>query len=173
MSFQKEYIEKCIQELYKLRDSLNVNRMTVLSTSWDRIRRAIRPESLRQSIADVNRYCEQINRDVTLETFKVSKSAKEEVALVHSVLTKRYQEEDHTKLLSWISTWNFQERHKYLLQRHHEGTGEWLLEREDFMDWRNGVEANVEEKEVPRIYWCSVMRKYTRTILTANLALRA
>lgn len=41
------------------------------------------------------------------------------------------------------------------------------------MDWRNGVETNVEEKEVPPIYWCWGMRKYTRTILTTNPALRA
>lgn len=117
-SSKEEYIERCIQELYKLRDSLNVNRKTVLSTSWDRIKRAISPEALRRSVADMNRYCEQINRDVTRAIFKVSKSTKEEVAQVHGVLTKRYQEEDHTKILSWISTWNFQERHKYLLQKH-------------------------------------------------------
>ena len=154
----EDYVASCMAELSKLRDSLIVDKKAALSKIWDRIKRAIRPEALKRSITEMNRYCEQLNRDITNEILKVSTTSIERVASIQGTLSTRYREEDETKILSWISTMNFRERHEDLLQKHHEGTGEWLLEREDFMDWRNGVEINSEENEVPLIFWCWGMR---------------
>ncbi len=139
----EDYVASCMAELSKLRDSLIVDKKAALSKIWDRIKRAIRPEALKRSITEMNRYCEQLNRDITNEILKVSTTSIERVASIQGTLSTRYREEDETKILSWISTMNFRE---------------WLLEREDFMDWRNGVEINSEENEVPLIFWCWGMR---------------
>ena len=151
------HFESCRRELLGLRDALNIPSKTHLKNGWIRIKTAIQVKSLRESIDKVDRICGQINgsvnRELSLENLETSMAATEGITEIKAALSNRFQKEDKSKIMSWISRMNFKERHETLAQEHHEGTGEWLLAREDFQDWRNNVTQNWEGNEVPPILW--------------------
>ena len=154
--------ESCRKELLGLRDALNIPNKTHLRNGWLRIKNAIQVKSLRESIEKVDRICGQINfnvsLEVSLENLGTSMAVTEGITEIQTALSNRFQHEDKSKIMSWISRMNFKERHETLAQEHHEGTGEWLLAREDFQDWRNNVCQNWEGNEVPPILWCHGIR---------------
>ena len=154
--------ESCRNELLGLRDALNIPSKTHIKNGWIRIKTAIQVKSMRESIEKVDRICAQINRrvnlEVSLENLETSMVATEVITGIQTAWSSRFQQEDKAKIMSWISRMNFKERHESLAQEHHQGTGEWLLAREDFQDWRNNVTHNWEGNEVPPILWCHGIR---------------
>ena len=162
--------EFCRKELLGLRDALNIPSKSHLKNGWIRIKTAIQVKSLRESIEKVDRICGQINRsvnlEVSLENLETSMVATEVITEIRTALSSHFQQEDKVKIMSWISRMNFKERHETLAQEHHEGTGEWLLAREDFQDWRNNVTHNWEGNEVPPILWCHGIRTSFATTCT-------
>ena len=157
-SVRADYINFCIAELENLRDALSIPKTTRWSTGWDRIKRALRSKKLKESMEQVNRCCEHVSRDVNIETLDTALASRSDIAQVQEALSKRLQREDRSKLLSWISTFDFKERHEFLQERHHEGSGQWLIEREDFMDWCTGCREDAEGNSVPPILWCYGIR---------------
>lgn len=153
-SSAKDEITSCEMELCKLHDA-----MILPKNAWDQFKRAIRAESLLKSIEKVHRRCEQINHTVNLEGLEASLAGRETIDQVHRMVENRIRDEDKSRILSWISTTDFKNRHENLLQQHHEGTGEWLIKREDFIDWRNGIQTDLEDNEVRPILWCHGIRK--------------
>ena len=55
------------------------------------------------------------------------------------------------KILDWISTSENESKHKAIRMPRVPGTGEWLLETEEFMTWRMG-------EEPPSVLWCMCPR---------------
>lgn len=153
-SSAKDEITSCERELCKLRDA-----MILPKNAWDRVKRAIRAESLQKSIEKVHRYCEQINHTVNLEGLEASLAGRDSIDQINRIVENRIRDEDKSRILSWISTMDFKDRQENLLQQHHKGTGEWLIKREDFIDWRNGIQTDLEDNEVRPILWCHGIRK--------------
>ena len=52
-------------------------------------------------------------------------------------------------IITWISPLNFSRKQNDIFARRQEGTGEWLLERDEFKNWREGTE---------RTLWCPGIR---------------
>ena len=162
--------ESCRKELVGLRDALNIPSKTRLKNGWIRIKTAIQVKLLRESIEKVDRICGQVHRsvnlEVSLENLETSMVATEVITGIQTSLASRFQQEDKSKIMSWISRMNFKERHENLAQEHHEGTGEWLLARENFQDWRNNITHNWEGNEVPPVLWCHGIRASSATSYT-------
>ena len=53
-------------------------------------------------------------------------------------------------IANWLSSLDFRERLTDFLEKRTEGTGQWLLESEPFLDWLAGES---------RILWCSGIRE--------------
>ena len=51
------------------------------------------------------------------------------------------------KILDWMSTSENESKHNAIRMPRVPGTGEWLLETEEFMTWRMGEES-------PSVLWC-------------------
>lgn len=54
------------------------------------------------------------------------------------------------KVLDWISTLEYESKHNAIRLPRVAGTGEWLLDTENFMAWRMG-------EEWPSVLWCMVI----------------
>lgn len=56
------------------------------------------------------------------------------------------------KILKWLSKMTSQEKQRGVLSQHQEGTGDFLLKSQKFMDWLSGKD---------RILWCIGPREYS------------
>lgn len=63
--------------------------------------------------------------------------------------------EENSKILRWLSHLNFGEKHRDILSKLHPGTGQWLLDSDQFKAWRNG------HQDYPPNLWCPGIRKST------------
>ncbi|EXA32209.1 hypothetical protein FOVG_16580 [Fusarium oxysporum f. sp. pisi HDV247] len=60
-------------------------------------------------------------------------------------MRSRSDKEEDAKILSWLSKLSSQKKQRDVLKNHQEGTGEFLLKSQEFMDWLDGKN---------RILWC-------------------
>ncbi|CAH0054414.1 unnamed protein product [Clonostachys solani] len=72
---------------------------------------------------------------------------------------ERPQERDNT--LKWLSSLDFHEYQRETAAKHHEGTGEWLLNTTEFQDWVHGTEHST--------MWCPGDRMDTNQHLLNDL----
>ena len=56
----------------------------------------------------------------------------------------------HQKILDWLSPLNFFATQADVYRRRQAGTGQWLLESQEFKDWLNGTKETL---------WCPGIRK--------------
>lgn len=156
-----DYIKLCTAELENLRDALSIPKTTRCLKNWDRIKRALRSEKLKESMEQVNRCSQHVSLDINIETLVTAQASGSDIADIQSaisVMSARDNREDKSKILSWISVFDPKERHELLQERHHEGSGHWLIEREDFMDWCTGCREDAQGEPVPPILWCYGIR---------------
>jgi len=55
------------------------------------------------------------------------------------------------KILAWFSSLNFFPTQNDIYGKHHKGTGQWLLESQEFNDWLNGIKESL---------WCPGIREF-------------
>jgi len=48
-------------------------------------------------------------------------------------------DDEHQTIASWLCSLNFQASQNEFIQRRKKGTGGWLLESQEFEDWRDGT----------------------------------
>jgi hypothetical protein len=48
-------------------------------------------------------------------------------------------DDEHQAIASWLCSLNFQASQNEFIQRRKKGTGGWLLESQEFKDWRDGT----------------------------------
>lgn len=58
---------------------------------------------------------------------------------------------ERDEILKGLSSLTFHEKQRDLLDKHHQGTGQWMLHSEEFQRWFNGQENST--------LWCYGMRK--------------
>lgn len=56
------------------------------------------------------------------------------------------------EIMAWLSSLNFDEKQKRLIEQRTEGTGRWFLESPQFAEWRDG-------KSVEKVFWCPGKRE--------------
>ena len=61
------------------------------------------------------------------------------------------RDEEHGKILRWLSPDDFEQTHERHLNKRFEMTGQWLLDDRRFISWRN--------KAQPSLLWCHGARK--------------
>ena len=156
-----DYINFCTTELENLHDALSIPKTTPCSKGWDRIKRALRSEKLKQSMDQVKGCSQYVSHDISIETLVTAQASKSDIEQIQdaiSVVSERTHRKDRSKILSWISIFDPRERHEFLQKRHHKGSGQWLIKREDFMDWCTGCREDAQGEPVPPILWCYGMR---------------
>jgi len=69
-----------------------------------------------------------------------------------SALANVIADEDREKFLKWISTIDFEKIHREIYAKKHKGTGDWLLQDEEFEKWLTSSTSS--------LLWCHGTRKY-------------
>lgn len=91
---------------------------------------------------------------LTVSTSKVSETIRGEVAVLDKRLEGLQQSQtrqEYQSIIDWLSPLNFSSTQIDILRRRQEGTGQWLLESQEFKDWLRG------EKET---LWCPGIREF-------------
>jgi len=73
---------------------------------------------------------------------------------------KRLRRENDEEVLDWISTLDFRAKQNDTIGRRQEGTGMWLLEKEEFRNWLSGRE---------RVLWCPGIPGAGKTVFAAAI----
>ncbi len=103
----------------------------------------------------------QLLENINDRTHSVQKSVEEQSEILkHDRLSQ-----ERSEVLDWISKLNHEQKHHYVRLPRVEGTGEWLLEMEDFERWRD--EPNLHS----RVLWCHGIPGSGKSVLAYELTL--
>lgn len=71
--------------------------------------------------------------------------------LLLTMITRSFLDQVDQALVDWLSPLDFIPMQNELSSRRQQGTGQWLLESKEFLNWCSGANG---------VLWCSGMRKY-------------
>ncbi|KAJ2897091.1 hypothetical protein MKZ38_005001 [Zalerion maritima] len=71
--------------------------------------------------------------------------------------------EEREAILDWLSTLDFRERQENAFQKHHKGTGRWMLDTKEFRHWFNGKENSS--------LWCPGIPGAGKTVIIRSIAI--
>jgi hypothetical protein len=64
------------------------------------------------------------------------------------------------EVLLWLSTFEYQRKHNDVCARRFPGTGQWLLERDEFLNWRDDPQSS-------NVLWCHGIPGAGKTVLSS------
>ena len=101
----------------------------------------------------------QLLQDINNRTCSVQKSVEEQSEILkHDRLSQ-----ERSEVLDWISKLNHEQKHHHVRLPRVEGSGEWLLEMEDFERWRD--KSNTHS----RVLWCHGIPGSGKSVLAYEL----
>lgn len=119
---------------------------------YERLKAAFSADTQR-TIDKLQRYCEILNRMVSIDTALLGAIATTEVRAARNEQKEWHSLEESQKMLGWLSQLAFEDRQKNLFSRRYPGTAEWLIESDDSKSWRDGA------GESHRNLWCPGIRE--------------
>ena len=151
-------IESCKAELEMVLNGLK-KRDEGSRMGWERLKGPFLAKSTRNSIDNLRRCCQLFNNMVSMDAMSLGLMIRTEVIAARREQQEWHNARENQAILTWISNLSFKEKQTDILSKRHPGTGQWLLERESFQDWRNGVHDR------PSALWCPGMRKLVHSSL--------
>ena len=167
--FRKALVENPVLDL-DIKDALlrYSNQLQELSTNLRSERtsiafkKAYNSKSLRKSMDDVNRHCEQLHGLLETGNFDLVADLKTDFEQDQAERRKWRENDEIVKILDWLSNLDFEEtQHTMIKRRKPDTTGEWFLSSDAFVQWRNNrqIRIDTEEARVPSILWAHGKRK--------------
>ena len=150
------------QELYALKDALMINSDTSTGRGWKRVVTAIRSDTLRQSMEIAGRHCSRVNDLLAIQSNATIRETRGGLQQLGSQVSHWYEEAQFREVLGWISCRSFDDKFAVHLEKWCQGTGRWLLNHDDFVDWRNGVTVKENGEAVHSILWLYGIRKSSK-----------
>ena len=120
---------------------------------WERLKAPFLAEDLQASVEQMYRHCRRVADKIGLLTSSIAAMALQEVRQSRDEHREWHNAAENQRILKWLSQLSFEERHRDILAKRFEGTGEWFLNRDDFKAWRNG------SLDVSATMWCDGIRK--------------
>ena len=105
-------------------------------------------------LISVERYKALFGLALQADNIALSKAVKEELGELRS----RQKDEKMREIIQWLSPLNFAARHQDIFSKHKEGTGQWFLEDDKFIQWKAGKS---------RLIWCPGVPGAGKTILSS------
>ena len=146
-------------QLNGLLQRLSKENGNVFKKSWDRFQKSLGYRALRESIENLNSRCDQLQQRLGNDTSLTIANIKNDLEKDREQLIDWQLKTENIRIMTWISKSSFEEMHNQILHKREPGTGEWLLERDDFQCWRNRVTDSGGNLAVPLVYWGYGMRK--------------
>lgn len=127
---------------------------------WGRIRATLSSKRILDSILQLQRQSEILQKLVSIDTVVLSASTHLEIKAWRGEHQKWHTTEENQQILQWLSRdcrLEFEKKHCDILSKLHPGTGEWFLELDEFKAWRNG-----QLDTAPNL-WCPGIRELHST----------
>lgn len=153
-------IESCKAELEKVLDKLK-KRDEGRRIGWERLKGPFLAKSTRDSMDNLRQCCRAFNDMFSIDAMTLGLAAYMEIREARREQKEWHNAGENRKILKWISTLSFEEKQTDILSKRHPGTGEWLLEQDEFQSWRNNV------RDVPSVLWCPGISKLLHASLLA------
>ncbi|KAL9123429.1 MAG: hypothetical protein Q9187_000030 [Circinaria calcarea] len=98
----------------------------------------------------------QILKELDLHSSSMKRSIEEQ----NRELRNHREVQERENILNWISTFEYEQKHHAIRMPRVEGTGEWLLDRNEFRQWR-------DDKDSPKVLWCHGIQGSGKSVLTS------
>lgn len=142
----KNELQTLVQEL----EAMNEKHRYV----WKRLKYPFLAKRLQISVHTLHRYCKSLDSLINVETLSVGSRIQNEVQQIRNEHREWHGVTENRRILRWLSQLSFEERHRDILSKRLQGTGEWFLNLDDYKMWRNG------SLDVSATMWCSGIRKH-------------
>jgi Cdc6-like AAA superfamily ATPase len=133
----KLMLQICEKELKDLLKELE-KRAKGHRVGWERLKGAFLAKNTRESVENFHRQCQALNNMVSIDAAVLGVTAYKEVKETRKEQQKWHQAETDKDLLSWLTPIDYGAQQSDFLSRRQEGTGQWLLDSQEFQDWRDG-----------------------------------
>jgi hypothetical protein len=133
----KLMLQICEKELKDLLKELK-RRAKGHRVGWERLKEAFLAKNTRESVENFHRQCQALNNMVSIDAAVLGVTAYKEVKETRKEQQKWHQAETDKDLLSWLTPIDYGAQQSDFLSRRQEGTGQWLLDSQEFQDWRDG-----------------------------------
>jgi hypothetical protein len=133
----KLMLQICEKELKDLLKELE-KRAKGHRVGWERLKGAFLAKNTRESVENFHRQCQALNNMVSIDAAVLGVTAYKEVKETRKEQQKWHQAETDKDLRSWFTPIDYGAQQSDFLSRRQEGTGQWLLDSQEFQDWRDG-----------------------------------
>ena len=145
-------IEICTEELKILLDDLKKLKDGT-RFGWQRFKGPFLTRNAQQSVERLHRHCQLFNQLLSIDAATIgainlreTKDARKEQRDWHKV-------EENQRIFRWLSQLRFEEKQNDILSKRHPGTGQWLLDSDEFKAWSDG------QPDKPSTLWCPGIRE--------------
>ncbi|KAG8527048.1 uncharacterized protein KY384_008477 [Bacidia gigantensis] len=105
-------------------------------------------------LASIERYKALFGLALQADNIALSKAVKHELG----ELRNRQKDDEMREIIQWLSPLNFATRHQDIFSKHQEGTGQWFLDDDKFVQWKTGNS---------RLIWCPGVPGAGKTVLSS------
>lgn len=148
----KEAFKNCQAELKKIVNKFQAKEGRP-GSGWDRVKDAFVSKETERAISHLQRRCRNFDQLLSIDTAALTAHTNLEVKEVRKENQGWHSQAQNRNILRWLSALSFEEKHRDILSKHHPGTGQWLLDADEFKAWRNG-----QLDSSPNL-WCPGIRK--------------
>lgn len=133
----KALLEICHRELEGLANGLR-ERARKQHVSWERLKSVFLSESLRESVENLHRQCQILNILTTIDIAALSAATHNKVKEARLENQNWQSEQETRQMLSWLCPEDNGLQLSDYLRRRQEGTGDWILNTDEFREWADG-----------------------------------
>lgn len=160
--------------LYIIRDELQKENKNTLHKFWNRVKRALTADEFAESMKELRSHCSRLDHQINIDKAHIAANSHVAIHQTRQELKDWRNEELNLKILSWISTFNFESMHDMYQDQRHESTGIWFLDKDEFLDWRNGLSEPLSPRDrddtyVPPILWGYGMPGAGKSVLASTV----
>jgi hypothetical protein len=148
----KEAFEACQGKLAEAINSLK-RKEGRHRIGWELFKAAFLSERTESALWQLHRQCQSMNQLVLIDMAVITASTHLEIKEVRKEHQAWHTAEENHKLLCWLSQLSFEDKYRNVLSKLHPGTGQWLLDMDEFKAWRNG-----QLRSSPNL-WCPGIRQ--------------
>jgi len=148
----KVMLETCQKELETLVSDL-MKRAKEHRVGWERLKGPFLVKDTRKLVEMLHRQCQIFNSMLSIDAAVLGVTTYKEIKKAREEQQEWHKTEENQKILSWLSHLSFEDKQKDIFSKHHPGTGEWFLNKDEFKEWRD---SGLDE---PSILWCPGIRK--------------
>jgi hypothetical protein len=110
-------------------------RATGHRVGWERLKGTFRAKDTRESVENLYRQCQILNSMVSIDATVLGATTHKEIKEARREQQGWHQAETNQEILTWLTTIDFGAQQSDFISRRQKGTGQWLLDSDEFQTW--------------------------------------